>query len=132
MKAYKICMVRKRRFLFFFQRRVYESPWVGKDLTVRYRMHRWATAPAGGLLCFGTFEEAYQWSRPFRNTVIFEVKAEEQVPLPAVRLIYPEDLDGVRSLWDGSLEPIAWERWPEGTLAFRRVKPIREVRHEGL
>lgn len=119
----------------------YHSAIVHNEIFAKeYKVGEWTVSTIGGLLVFFSKEAAIG----FRNyyvrstpTKIFEVEASGVVTLPkygcggfhwpAVSIDYIERLWSGGSLaeWDA---PLAW---PSGTLAFKKVKLIKEVTHNG-
>ena len=112
------------------RRGVFVSAAASGELEVRYRIGRWVEAPVGGLLCWDSLESAERF-RTYNNRrfAIFEAKAKDPLPLPPVRALYPEWLDFAESVWIHHRDPYGRDgvSWPGGTLAFRRVKLVRQA-----
>ena len=108
------------------RRGVFVSAAASGELQVRYIPGQWAEAPVGGLLCWGSLESATKF-RAYRRFV-FEAEAEDPLPLPPVRVLHPEWRDFAEGVWLRHCDPCGDNvGWPEGTIAFRRVKILRRV-----
>jgi hypothetical protein len=85
------------------------------SLEVEYQPGRWVEAPIGGLLCFADYESAQQ----FRAGQVWLADAEDPVPLPPRGMVWPTE-EQARMIWEGRISGTM--QWPEGTVAFRRVR----------
>lgn len=97
--------------------------------SVNYHVGEWATAPVGGLLAFKTLKQAKAYRFGERKE-IWAASAEEPVPLPrwaaTSSLVY-------RQCWaDEALEPVFRQIWPDGTVAYRRIRLNRLVCSRGV
>lgn len=113
-------------------------------LCLQYEKGKWTEAPVGGILCFPATKEGLRCAGNFvmphmslTGGAFFRTylcKAEEPIELPPVRIarhyiktIHPV----VHALWSGQSQEL-WVKagvspWPPGTVAYKRVMPVKEV-----
>ena len=119
MKAYKVVRADGARYL---------SAFAVRDLQVEYQLGKWTRAPIGGILCFEYLHQARIFTSVVIMPEIFEVIGIDPVPLPAVRSRTANNMYDARSIWIQRHDPLyRADTWPEGTLAFEAVKPVRAV-----
>jgi hypothetical protein len=118
MQVYKVVAKRGQRLA---------SSHAWGELEVAYKPGQWAEAPVGGLLAFDSFEAARAFAlRQYpRRRQVWEAEADEAVPLPAYCLIGPTSTARARAVWEQNKRASA--RWPEGTVAYRRLRLLRRV-----
>lgn len=107
--------------------------------TFEYKVGEWVEAPAGGLLTlFPLFRaEEYMTVEQCEGMTLFTAEVEQEVDLPRLRMEI-EDLreypELVAAIWARKFEelPMSTEDltgwWPRGTVAYRKVKLIEEVK----
>jgi|TARA_Y100000296_G_C5179570_1_gene262624 hypothetical protein len=95
---------------------------------VEYRLNEWAKPKLSdsGLLVFDTLKTAKLFIIGLSVVKsLFLVDTEEPIDLPPCRAIF---ITNYRDIWKNSQEPHFFSLpWPEGTLAFRRVKLLEEI-----
>ncbi len=100
---------------------------------VEYSTEEFAEAPIGGLLTFADQKNAFTCKAS--DTEIWECEGQQQVKLPLWRVSWLGALQGaediVEKVWSpkgNSLSGLPYLlEWPQGTLAFKRVKLLRKV-----
>lgn len=103
------------------------SKCLPKFLRVTYKVHRWVSAPIGGLLVFDDYKEA---SEIFCNDgerdkalELWRVLVKEPVSLPPMRYsfgLFMYNPAFVENLWDRSVDAVFF--WPPCTRAFKYVR----------
>jgi hypothetical protein len=123
-------------------RKLSDSNWQSIYANTSYQVGEWATAPIGGLLAFDTLERARLFLEGRSYWHIFEAEAEDPVDLPHLCLLpfLLNRAEYVCAVWtipekellrkqEEHAVPIAGlSVWPSGTLAFKRVKLLEEIR----
>ncbi len=99
---------------------------------VQYRIGEWAEAPEGtGLLCFETLLHAAEfiWSDVILESgLVLLCEAGAVVSLPRFGCLQDPMKSWRREMDDVHPGALSWGRpWPVGTVAYKRVKPLREV-----
>ena len=112
----------------------------------RYEIGKWTIADIGGLLVFRTLKQAKtfieeNFSYPCWNYEIYSCDTKEQVELPFTGLVLDHLVAGISEQLDEEIKQIiashwqhrsssetSWQGvWPEGTVAFRKVKLLERV-----
>jgi len=109
-------------------------------LVVEYRPSLWTEARIGGLLVFMDYSaaEIFAGAVSIGTTESFEIwlrEVSDQVRLPEFSLTRTDRTDAVELLWRSKdvraikhlIRPARLEFWPEGTVAYRRVKLIERA-----
>ena len=112
-------------------------------LVMEYGLDQWTEARVGGLLVFDNLADtvqmllqcSYDQDNTKSNLAIFEVKVKTPVVLPPSHAGWGECLEVYKDLWGNPnfiFNAPNGDHWPSGTLAFKKIKPIREVSIEEL
>lgn len=118
---------------------LYHSIWVEEPLRIVYALNKEVKLPKElvrlkcGIMVFNTLDNAKRWlgrvtGRPCSMYAILECKAyaRYRTGLPRAGCSYPHDLEEYIEVQTRTPMPV--ELWPEGTLGFTRIIPLKEVR----
>ena len=96
--------------------------------TTRYEVHRYVSAPIGGLLVFADINEAVREARVHASTVsgtfeVWKVLVKDPIVLPEWRATvgYNNKFQTVPRIWSGVYD-ILYGNWPLSTQAFKQVR----------
>lgn len=96
--------------------------------TTRYKVHRYVSAPIGGLLVFADINEAVKDARAHASTLygtfeVWKVLVKDPIVLPEWRATvgYNNKFQKVLGVWSGA-NYISCGRWPLFTQAFKKVR----------
>ena len=128
--AYKVMFPGKGTELQSFN---YDAP-----LALMYRPGEWTTAEVGGILVFETLDDVDRFlESPTLKTVveIWQVECKRPIKLPEAAFFRTPGVprDALQRLWrrkrpaKKDLRRFDVMRWPQGTLAFKAIRPVKEV-----
>ena len=97
--------------------------------TIRYKVHRYVSAPIGGLLVFADINEATKAARvhteilDFSTFEVWKVLVKDPIVLPKWRATvdYNNKFQTVPRIWLGVYDSL-YGRWPLFTQAFKKVR----------
>lgn len=96
--------------------------------TIRYKVHRYVSAPIGGLLVFADINEAEKEARVHASTLygtfeVWKVLVKDPIVLPEWRATvgYNNKFQTVLGIWSGAT-CISCGCWPISTQAFKQVR----------
>ena len=111
---------------------LYSAVWY-KIFPLSYAIRKKTTASIGGCLCFETFEKALDFidalARPSSQNGNYKIFEAEGTGLIALGTCLTYDLCTGRAdivkAWDA---PITGKYWPDGTIAYKEVELLAEVK----
>ena len=96
--------------------------------TIRYKVHRYVSAPIGGLLVFADIYAATEAARAHASTLygtfeVWKVLVKDPIVLPVQRATvgYNNKFQTVLGIWSGA-NYIFCGNWPLSTQAFKQVR----------
>ena len=96
--------------------------------TIRYKVHRYVSAPIGGLLVFTDINEATKEARVHASTLygtfeVWKVLVKDPIVLPKWRATvdYNNKFQTVPRIWLGVYDSL-YGHWPLSTQAFKQVR----------
>lgn len=100
-------------------------------LLVQYEIGKESVAPVGGLLCFAKYKQAQKFAHDGGFDTVLKVRAYEPVTLN-LRQNFPSlrTLREMKMVWNPKSRKAKQigRPWPEGTVAYRRIIPTKEVK----